>query len=190
MAYHSEVMVAWDPSDSYSNEVIAMQNMYETLTRYDSETQEVVPMLATSWESNEDGTTWTFTLLDDVTFHSGRAMTSEDVKASIERTLDRSGSRLHLGRREEDRDAGSADGDVPAEVLGPARSDGLGELRRLHLRHAGGRLKDLAEWFAEGNEAGTGPYMLDTWDEGADVELRLRAYPGYWGSGTRPTTRT
>ena len=55
MAYHSEVMVSWDPSDSYSNEVIAMQNMYETLTRYDSETQEVVPLLATSWESKRDG---------------------------------------------------------------------------------------------------------------------------------------
>ena len=42
--------------------------------------------------------------------------------------------------------------------------------------------QDLAKWFAEGNEAGTGPYMLDTWDEGADVELRLKAYPDYWGA--------
>src|SRR3990170_3968262 len=96
MAYHSEVMVSWDPSDSYSNEVIAMQNMYETLTRYDSESQEVVPLLATSWESNDDGTEWTFTIRDDVTFHSGRAMTSEDVKASIERTMEIGGGAAYI----------------------------------------------------------------------------------------------
>src|SRR4051812_28533983 len=96
MATTSEVMVSWDPADSYSNEVIAMQNMYETLTRYDSQTQEVVPMLASSWESNNDGTEWTFTIRDDVTFHSGRSMTSEDVKASIERTMEIGGGAAYV----------------------------------------------------------------------------------------------
>ena len=58
----SQVMIGWDPSTSYSNEIVAMQNMYETLTRYDSTTKTVKPLLATSWKSSSDGKTWTFTL--------------------------------------------------------------------------------------------------------------------------------
>ncbi|MGZ8624745.1 MAG: ABC transporter substrate-binding protein, partial [Actinomycetota bacterium] len=183
MAYHSEVMVSWDPSDSYSNEVIAMQNMYETLTRYDSETQEVVPLLATSWESNEDGTEWTFTLRDDVTFHSGRAMTSEDVKASIERTTEIGGGAAYIWgpvKRIETPDPTTVTFTLkysaPLDLVASASYAAY-----IFDTQAAGD-QDLAKWFAEGNEAGTGPYMLDTWDEGADVELRLKAYPDYWGA--------
>ena len=39
----------WDPATEYSNDIIAMSNMYETLTRYDSTTHKVEPLLATSW---------------------------------------------------------------------------------------------------------------------------------------------
>ena len=39
-ADNNEIMVGWDPATSYSNEIIAMSNMYEQLVRYDSETQE------------------------------------------------------------------------------------------------------------------------------------------------------
>ena len=41
------VMVGWDPATDYSNEIIAMNNMYETLTRYNSQTGQVDPLLAT-----------------------------------------------------------------------------------------------------------------------------------------------
>lgn len=37
------VMTSWDPASSYSNEVIAMNNIYEQLTRYDSTTGTVKP---------------------------------------------------------------------------------------------------------------------------------------------------
>jgi peptide/nickel transport system substrate-binding protein len=43
------------------------------------------PGLATEWESNEDGTVWTFTLRDDVTFHDGEALTADAVQASFAR---------------------------------------------------------------------------------------------------------
>lgn len=43
-----------------------------------------VPELATEWTESEDGLTWTLTLRDDVTFHDGTPMTSEDVKFSLE----------------------------------------------------------------------------------------------------------
>ncbi|TET26878.1 MAG: peptide ABC transporter substrate-binding protein [Dehalococcoidia bacterium] len=44
---------------------------------------EVLPMLATSWET-EDGITWTFYLREDAVFHDGVPVTAEDVAFTIE----------------------------------------------------------------------------------------------------------
>ena len=53
-----------------------------------NENLEVIPELATSWEISDDNLTYTFHLADNVVFHSGRKMTAEDVKYSLERVLD------------------------------------------------------------------------------------------------------
>ena len=84
---YTQVMVGWDPSTAYSNEIIAMSNMYETLTRYNPATKAVDPLLATSWTSSSDARTWTFQLRPNVYFHTGRLMTAQAVKAAIERTI-------------------------------------------------------------------------------------------------------
>ena len=41
------------------------------------------PDLATSWEASPDAKTWTFELAKEASFHSGKAVTSEDVVATI-----------------------------------------------------------------------------------------------------------
>jgi peptide/nickel transport system substrate-binding protein len=56
---------------------------FEPLTEQHPETFEPMPLLAESWEINDDGTVWTFTLRDGVTFHDGEVMDSEDVAATI-----------------------------------------------------------------------------------------------------------
>jgi peptide/nickel transport system substrate-binding protein len=48
---------------------------------------EYLPALATEWESNEDGTSWTFTLREDVIFQDGTPFNAEAVKYNIERIL-------------------------------------------------------------------------------------------------------
>lgn len=58
-------------------------NVYDTLVLPAQGGPGHVPHLATGWEI--DGSTFTFTLRDDVTFHSGNPMTAEDVVFSIER---------------------------------------------------------------------------------------------------------
>ena len=45
-ANNLEIMTSWDPATSYSNEGIAMSNMYEQLTRYDSVKRAVTPGFA------------------------------------------------------------------------------------------------------------------------------------------------
>src|SRR5690348_13454299 len=41
----------FDPATEYSDGIIAMSQMYETLTRYDATTHRVEPLLATSWSA-------------------------------------------------------------------------------------------------------------------------------------------
>ena len=48
----------------------------------------IVPDLAISWETSDDGTEWTFTVRPDIKWHNGRALTSDDLKFSLDRIID------------------------------------------------------------------------------------------------------
>jgi peptide/nickel transport system substrate-binding protein len=179
---NSQVMIGWDPATGYSNEIIAMNNMYEQLTRYNSQTQQVDPLLATSWTTSADGLTWTFTLRQGVQFHTGRTMTSEDVKASIDRTIELNGGAAYIWGPVKSIDAPTPDSVVfhlkyPAPIDLIASADYAAYI--YDTKAAGS--EDLGKWFEQGHEAGTGPYELEDWNKGQEIELRLKAYPDYWG---------
>jgi peptide/nickel transport system substrate-binding protein len=70
-------------ADVYANYGRLM--VFSTLTVYDVNLQ-LVPDLATSWEL--DGTTWTFALREGVVWHDGSPFTAEDVRYTVERTID------------------------------------------------------------------------------------------------------
>lgn len=57
--------------------------LYDRLTRYSG--AGLIGQLATSWESNETATEWTFTLREGVTFHDGTPFTAQDVVYSYQR---------------------------------------------------------------------------------------------------------
>ena len=61
-----------------------LYNVYENLVEVDQE-GEIVPGLAESWEVSDDGTTYTFQLVEGATFSNGEEFTAEDAKFSIER---------------------------------------------------------------------------------------------------------
>ena len=78
-----------DPEGAYDTASgTALENLYETLYAYSGESiTEFEPALATDHEISEDGLTYTYTLRDGVTFHSGNAFSCKDVEYSIERIL-------------------------------------------------------------------------------------------------------
>src|SRR5690606_18861385 len=79
----------FDPANIFriENENIAF-NLFSGLTTYDGETGEIVPDLATSWET-ADNKTWTFKLREGVTFHKGYGdFTAADVIYSYNRIKD------------------------------------------------------------------------------------------------------
>lgn len=67
---------------------VAARWSYSALTRIDWN-GEVLPDLATDWESNEAADVWTFTLRDDATFYrSGNTVIADDVKATFDTVYD------------------------------------------------------------------------------------------------------
>ncbi|MDE3720002.1 ABC transporter substrate-binding protein [Nocardiopsis sp. N85] len=56
-----------------------LSHVYDPLVTNDQATAAPAPALAESWDTGEDGLTWTFHLRDDVTFTDGEPLTSDDV---------------------------------------------------------------------------------------------------------------
>lgn len=74
-----------DPMLSTSSPVSELGlNVWESLLTRDSEGN-YQPALAESWEISDDELTYTFYLQDDKVFHNGKALTAEDVVASMKR---------------------------------------------------------------------------------------------------------
>lgn len=64
-----------------------MENVYDTLVMFDASGR-IVPALAESWETSDDGLRWTFRLREGVTFHNGEPLKASDVVFSINRIKD------------------------------------------------------------------------------------------------------
>ena len=87
-----------DTSDGESFRVChSIQEALLDFTVNDAGEIEVIPGLAESWSSNEDGTVWTFNLRQGVTFHDGSTLDANDVVVSWTAQWDEA-SPLHTGR--------------------------------------------------------------------------------------------
>jgi ABC-type transport system substrate-binding protein len=76
---------------TYESQIIG--TVCDTLVEYNTDLTEIQPALAKSWTVSDDGLAYTFTLRDDVSFQpgkyqEGRKLTAEDVKYSLERSLE------------------------------------------------------------------------------------------------------
>ena len=87
-------VTTWDPVASFSTEAFYMANIYEPLLRVNPPDagDEFTPVLAETWETSDDGLTWTFNLRAGVTFHDGEPMDADAVVASIEAAKERAGA--------------------------------------------------------------------------------------------------
>ena len=151
-------------------------NVYETLTRWHPE-KGLIPVLATSWESNPEGTEWVFRLREGVTFHDGSPFTAADVKASLDRNIEIGMVAYDfIGLESIDviddhrvRFTASAPRNVPLIV---SAQYGM-------FIYKASAAERAPEWWAAGNDAGTGPYTVEGFEPGSRVVLGR--YPGYWG---------
>jgi peptide/nickel transport system substrate-binding protein len=181
-ASQNTIVTDFDPATSYSNEVIAMNNIYEQLTRYDIASKTVKPLLATKWVSSAGGKTWTFTLRGGAKFHSGRPVDGQAAKAAIERTIKLKGGPAYIW-------------DAVKTITTPSPQTLVFKLKYaapldfisssayaayIYDTKASGS-EDPVKWFGAAHDAGSGPYTVASWKKGQQDELRLSAFKGYWG---------
>jgi peptide/nickel transport system substrate-binding protein len=72
--------------DSASSEALA--DVFDGLVRLNPKTTLIEPLLAKSWDHDEAGTTWTFHLRDDVSWHDGTPFTADDVAFTVQAIFD------------------------------------------------------------------------------------------------------
>ncbi|SEL87942.1 ABC transporter substrate-binding protein [Streptacidiphilus jiangxiensis] len=183
-SYPLDVITDWDPATSYSNELVALQNVYESLTRYDPGTGTVKPQLATSWSSTAGGLTWTFHLREGVRFHDGNPVTAQAAKAAIARTIAAQGGAAYIWGAVSSIDTPDPHTLVfhlsyaaPMDVI--ASSDYGAYV--YDTAPPGVKPGALKSWLEAAHDTGTGPYTVADWNQGQEAEVTLDAFPGYWG---------
>ena len=183
--YNTSPYVTLDPSTEYSNGVMVLQNVYETLTRYNAETGEIDPLLATEWSSNEDGTEWVFQLRDDVVFHDGTKMTATQVVNSFKRSMDLGQGGAYIWDPVLEANGGSIEATGEYEVTikcgYPCAMDLIASATYAAYIMADSVVDKDTEWFNQGNSCGTGPYMIA---QATGDSVVLKAFEDYRGGWT------
>lgn len=183
------------------------RQMFQGLVGIKPGSAEIVPELATEWESSEDGKTWTFTLQDGVTFHDGTEFNAEAVCANFERMFSQEGAGQTAAEywgytmgSFSDKPADSlfgsceATGDLEATVEITRATSGFPTMLSLESfsmqsptameeGNANG-IEAQGEGFSfpdyANNPVGTGPYTFGAYDE-ANKTVTLERFDDFWG---------
>ena len=151
-------------------------NVYEGLYKL-TDDGEVEPLLAKDSQVSDDGLTYTITLRDDVTFHSGKKLTSADVKASVEAVTADDSKSARKSSFKVISDIATPDDSTVVFTLSERSISFLYNLSYIWIinSEASG---DLTQ-----TEDGTGPYVLDEWKQGST--LTLTRWKDYWGDAAK-----
>jgi peptide/nickel transport system substrate-binding protein len=140
----------------------------------------IEPALAESWTTSQDGKTWTFKLRRGVKFHTGRELSSDDVKFTYEKVLDpkmASGGRGYFlsveGIETPDKYTVRIHTKTPTAALLAALAGNWSAIVPRDEVEKRGDLRRTA--------IGTGPFILQEWVP--QSHLKARKNPDYWDKG-------
>ncbi|WP_312114569.1 SgrR family transcriptional regulator [Brevibacillus reuszeri] len=88
MSFYRTIPALDPPFVGRRTESHMVNQIFDTLIRYDELQEAFVPHLAHHWEADESGTEWTFYLRKGVLFHHGRELTAHDVVWTFQRIAD------------------------------------------------------------------------------------------------------
>ncbi len=167
-------------TDVYAGAVDGL--IMETLLDMDLKTQELIPLLAQSWEVSEDKLTFTFHLRKDVRWHDGKPFSADDVIYSFQKIIDPKVDSAHLRLYYIDCIEAKKLDDYTVrfrwkkpyfkalEMLG-----GMPIVPK-HILDDG---TDFNKHPFARHPIGTGPYKFLKWETGKRIELVKN--PDYWG---------
>jgi peptide/nickel transport system substrate-binding protein len=183
LAYSSTV-TTWDPSASFSTEVVYMANVYEPLMYANppGSAEPFTPALATSWEVAKNGLSWTFHLRKGVTFHDGSPFNAEAVKYSIDRT-----KKLNLGAAylwAPVKEVQVVDDYTVKMLLSyPVALDRIAAASSGSWIFSPQTKGKSSKWWDQGHEDGTGPWILQSYKPNQEIVfVRNTKWWGGWSN--------
>ncbi|WP_030830490.1 ABC transporter substrate-binding protein [Streptomyces hygroscopicus] len=146
-------------------------NVYEGLFKL-TDDGDVEKLLAENYKVSDDGLTYTFTLRDGVRFHSGRKLTSADVKYSLEKVLADDSQSARKSNLKVVKHIATPDAKTVKVTLSQKSISFVYNLSYVWIINS--QAKNLKT-----TEDGTGPYTLAKWTRGS--ALSLNRFADYWG---------
>lgn len=169
-------VTTWDPSASFSTEALYMANIYEPLIWINPDGS-FKSALAESWEASEDGLVWTFNLREGVKFHDGESLTADAVVKSIQRTIDLDTGAAWIWWMVDKIEAVDEMA-VQFTLTTPYPLDRVAASTYAAWIMSPTAAAQDSEWFEAGQEAGSGPWMLESYTP--DEEIVLTRFDDYW----------
>jgi peptide/nickel transport system substrate-binding protein len=182
-----------DPAQSFSfSGGLIQRSVYNRLLYFPTDgVDPLQPDLATSWEASADGLSYTFKIRDDVTFSNGDPLKASDVVFSLTRFKNIKGNGAFLADTIDNIEALddytvriNLNAPDPA-ILAKITNGGLSVVNEKVVRENGGNddenadETDTAEQFFQQSSAGSGPYILTSYEQ--DVQIVLERNENYWG---------
>ena len=144
--------------------------LFNGLTAHDGN-NEVVPGLAKSWEFDESTYTYTFHLEEGVKWHDGEDFTADDVKFTIESIMDPDNGSENAPNYEDVQEINVVDDHTITFKLDAPNVAFLDYMTMAILPKHLLEGEDMQESEFFRHPIGTGPYKLDSWDEGQAITL-------------------
>jgi len=162
--------------------VAILGTVYGTLTELDDQLN-VVPGLAESWESSDDGRTLTLKLRAGVKFHDGKAFDSADVKFSLDKIREEATAAVAAASLASIEEVQTPDSTTVVLRLKNADAAILAGLASVNLAILS---KDDTEEALNRSPNGTGPFAFK--ERKPNESITLTANPDYWGDGPELAT--
>ena len=144
--------------------------IFNGLTAHDGDNQ-VVPCLAKSWDYDAATCTYTFHLEEGVKWHDGENFTAEDVKFTIEAIMDPENGSENAPNYEDVAEITVLDAHTVAFRLTAPNAAFLDYMTMAILPKHLLEGEDMQSSSFFRSPVGTGPYRLESWDEGQAIIL-------------------
>lgn len=144
--------------------------LFDGLTAHDGRNQ-VEPGLAESWEFNEADCTYTFYLREGVKWHDGEPFTAEDVKFTIEAVMDPENGSENAPNYEDVEEIAVVDEHTISFRLAAPNVAFLDYMSMAVLPKHLLEGEDMQTSAFFRSPVGTGPYKLESWEEGQAIIL-------------------
>lgn len=182
---HSVNHLNWDPhKDQRTISLQYLNPVFEGLLREATDGRSFIPELATSWEEDETGVT--FTLREGVTFHDGTPFNADVAVANFER-VKAEGHNVNKGFLRNVESAEAID-DLTVRY-NYSQFDGT---VLLTLSRFAGKMiaPDSFGDISENNPVGTGPYIYNKDESSQDNTFKVFDFnPDYWNTNAQPVSR-